>query len=136
VAFVKRQESPECQPVPAGTALRQREKQIRHILDSLFSFVGMMTPDGILIEANRTALEAAQLQPEDVLGKPFWDAYWWSFSPESQNTLRTAIDLAASGESVRYDVQVRLGAEHFIIIDFAIVPLSQPSILESAVECD
>lgn len=100
-----------------------REQQARRILDSLFSFVGVMTPAGILIEANRAALDAARLQPADVLEKPFTEAYWWSFSVESQTQLQAAIARGARGESVRYDAPVRLGENHFIVIDFAIVPL-------------
>lgn len=97
--------------------------QVRRILNSLFSFVGVMTPDGTLIEANRTALEAAGLQAADVLGKPFPQTYWWSFSSESQSQMQDAIRRAASGESVRYDARVRLSNDRWITVDFAIVPL-------------
>lgn len=107
----------------AEEAMRRSEQQVRHVLDSLFSFVGVMTPDGILIEANRTALEAAALQPDDVLGKPFEDAYWWSYSIEVQNQLRQAIVRAAAGETIRYDVVVRVRDGQLITIDFTLVPI-------------
>lgn len=103
--------------------IRQSESQIRRILDGLFSFVGIMTPDGTLIEANRTALAAARLTPEDVLGLSVPDTYWWSYDPAIQAELWTAIHQAAAGVTVRYDVLVRLAADHFITIDFALVPL-------------
>ncbi len=103
--------------------LRRSEQQLRLILDSLYSFVGVLTPDGTLIEANRTALEAANLQPEDVLGKPFAQAYWWSYSTESQTRLNDAIQRAAAGELVRYDVEIRLSPERYILIDFSLIPL-------------
>ncbi|MCY7407871.1 MAG: PAS domain-containing protein [Alkalinema sp. CAN_BIN05] len=102
---------------------RQSEAQIRRILDGLFSFVGIMTPDGTLIEANRTALEAARLTPEDVLGVQVPDTYWWSYDAAIQAQLWTAIHQAAAGVTVRYDVLVRLAADHFITIDFALAPL-------------
>ncbi|MDX2100474.1 MAG: PAS domain S-box protein [Leptolyngbyaceae cyanobacterium bins.59] len=107
----------------AEQAILRNEQLVRRVLDSLFSFVGVMTPDGVLIEANHTALTAASLQPEDVLGKPFEETYWWAYSSEIQAQLKAAIQRAGQGESVRYDVQVRLGEDQFIIIDFAIVPL-------------
>ncbi|MCU0549698.1 MAG: PAS domain-containing protein [Leptolyngbya sp. Prado105] len=107
----------------AELAIQRSEQQVRRVLDSLFSFVGIMTPNGTLLEANRTALTAAELQPADVMGKPFWNAYWWSFSTESQAQLQQAIQQAAAGQSVRYDAQVRLSEDRFIVIDFAIVPL-------------
>src|SRR5271157_3902219 len=65
-------------------ALIASEKHLRRVLDSLFIFVGVLTPDGTLIEANKGPLEAAALSPEDVLGKPIWDTYWFNHSPEVQ----------------------------------------------------
>jgi len=109
--------------IRAEESVRHNEQQIRRILDSLFSFVGVMRPDGTLIEANRTALEAAALLPEDVLGKPFEEAYWWSHSPTVQAQLRGAIAQAAQGETVRYDVEVRVKDARLITIDFTLAPL-------------
>ena len=86
-------------------------------------FVGLMTPQGILIEANRPALAAAGLRPEDVLGKPFEDTYWWAYSPDVQQQLREAIARAARGEASRYDVQVRVAEHQFVDIDFSLQPL-------------
>ncbi len=103
--------------------IHRSESQLRRVLDSLFSFVGVMTPDGTLIEANRTALAAASLSATDVLEKPFPDAYWWAYDPEIQAQLWAAIRQAAAGETVRYDVQIRLGEDQFIIIDFCLAPL-------------
>ncbi len=104
---------------------RQRmesEARIRKILDNLAAFVGIMTPDGTLIEANRSALVAANLTAQDVLGKPFEHAYWWSYDANIQRQLREAITRAASGETVRYDVVVRLGENQFVTIDFMLAP--------------
>ncbi|MCB0063397.1 MAG: PAS domain S-box protein [Caldilineaceae bacterium] len=111
------------QRTEAEYALQQSEQRLRSVIDNLFSFVGLMTPDGTLIEANQTALQAASLQPEDVLGKPFVDTYWWSYSPAIQAQLRDAIARVAQGESLRYDVPVRLGDDHYIEIDFMLAPI-------------
>lgn len=101
----------------------QSERFLRRVLNSLFAFAGVCTPDGILIEANRTALESAGLKADDVLGKPFADTYWWSYAPEVQETLRAAIRRAANGQQSRYDVKVRVAEKQFITIDFQIVPM-------------
>ncbi|MEL6354150.1 MAG: PAS domain-containing protein [Cyanobacteria bacterium J06627_28] len=107
----------------AERALKASERRIRKILNSLFSFVGVVSPEGILLEANHTALEAASLAPEDVIGKPFADAYWWSHSPDSQAQLGWAIEQATQGETVRYDAEVRIKDGQLIIIDFTLVPV-------------
>ena len=104
-------------------ALLESSARLRNVIDNLFTFVGLMTPAGILIEANRTALAAAALRPEDVLDKPFAEAYWWSYSSAIQAQLRTAIAAAAAGQASRYDVQIRLGTDRFIIIDFMLAPI-------------
>jgi PAS domain S-box-containing protein len=107
----------------AEERLRGAERHLRAVIDSMFAFVGVTTPDGILVEANRAALEAAGLKPEDVLGRPFEDTYWWSYEPAVQQRLREAIERAAAGEPSRYDVVVRLGPDRFEPIDFIIAPL-------------
>jgi PAS domain S-box-containing protein len=99
------------------------EKHLRAVLDSMYAFVGVLSPDGMLLEANRAALEAAGLRPEDVLGRPFEQAYWWSYDPQVQRQLRGAIQRAAGGEPSRYDVVVRLGPDRYEPIDFTISPL-------------
>ena len=98
----------------AEEAHRAGEEHLRNILDRLITFVGVLTPEGVLIEANRPALEATSLQPDDVLGRPFEEAYWWSYSPEIQAELRRAIDCAALGKEVplRRDDSHRGGSVH------------------------
>jgi PAS domain S-box-containing protein len=102
------------------------EQRLRNVIDGLGPqmFVGLMTPDGKLIEANQSALAAAGLKAEDVLGKPFEETYWWSYSEPIQRQLRDAIERAARGEPSRYDVEVRAAENQFIVIDFMLQPLS------------
>jgi PAS domain S-box-containing protein len=102
----------------------QSPERLRDLIDGLgpSMFVGLMTPEGILIEANRPALAAAGLRPEDVLGKSFEDTYWWAYS-DAQQQLREAIARGARGEASRYDVRVRAADKEFIDIDFSLQPL-------------
>lgn len=105
--------------------LQLSQQRLRDIIDGLgpYMFVGLMTPDGVLIEANRPALDAAGLKPQDVLGKSFENTYWWSYAEPIQRQLRDAIVRAARGEAARYDVQIRVADNQFAIIDFSIQPL-------------
>lgn len=105
---------------PAG--LEAQPPTVRAVLDGLFAFAGVLRPDGTLIEANRAALEAAGLSPGEVLGKPFAETFWWSYDPAVQAQLRAAIARAAGGETVRYDVAVRLAEGRFTTIDFMLAP--------------
>lgn len=109
----------------AEEIVRSSEQRLRNVIDGLGpeTFVGLMTPDGTLIEANKPALAAAGLKPGDVLGKPFEQTYWWSYSEPVQQQLREAIERAAHGEASRYDVQARVAENQFIVIDFSLQPL-------------
>src|SRR5689334_24000476 len=82
---------------------------LQDVLDGLFAFVGVLTPEGTLVEANRAALEAAGLHAEDVAGLPFEQTYWWSYSLDVQARLREAVRQAARGEPSRFDAVNRVG---------------------------
>jgi PAS domain S-box-containing protein len=109
----------------AEEAIRQSQKHLRDLIDNTgaYVFVGLLTIDGTVIETNRSSLEAAGLKPEDVVGQPFEETYWWAYSEEVQRQLHEAITRAARGEPSRYDVQIRVAEDQFIIIDFSLRPL-------------
>lgn len=104
-------------------ALQESEDRVRRVLDSLFAFVGVMTPEGILLEANRAPLEAAGIRIEDVKGRYFWDTFWWSYDPALQEWLRGAASRASQGEMVRRDVEVRMAGDTRMTIDFMLAPM-------------
>ncbi|MCF8206718.1 MAG: PAS domain-containing protein [Methylotenera sp.] len=107
----------------ADRALAESEKHLRRVLDSLFAFVGVMTPDGTLLEANRAPLEAAGIDASDVLGRPFWDTYWWNYSDTVRDWLKGACQRVAAGEIVREDVVVRMAGDTRMALDFMLVPM-------------
>ena len=99
------------------------EAHLRNVLDNMVAMVGVMTPDGTLVELNQAALKSANLQRSDVLFKPFEECYWWSWSPNVQKRLRKAIDQAAAGQASRYDAVIRVGEGAFSTIDFMLSPM-------------
>lgn len=102
---------------------RDSETLVRRMLDTLFTFVGVLLPDGTLIEANRAPLEAGGLTIEDVRGHAFWDTPWWNHDPAVQQWLKDAVSRAAAGESVRSDVTVRMAGDTRMTIDFMLSPM-------------
>ncbi|MFN6539302.1 MAG: PAS domain S-box protein [Nostoc sp. EkiNYC01] len=104
-------------------ALEESDRRFRAIFNNTFQFTGLLTPDGILLEANQTALSFAGLKLEDVINLPFWEAHWWTISPQTQEQLKQAIARAAQGEFIRYEVDV-IGANNRVAtIDFSLRPL-------------
>jgi PAS domain S-box-containing protein len=106
----------------AQAALEARADDTRRILDGVIAFVGRLDPDGTLTEANQPAIDAAGLGRDEVIGRKFWDCYWWAYSEASQARLRAAVARAAKGEPQRYDVEIRVAGDGRMWIDFQLIP--------------
>ena len=103
------------------------EAHLRRVIDNMFAFVGIMDLEGKLLEANRAPMEGAGLKREDVLGRPFWDAYWWNYDPEVRARVKASAEKAAAGETSRFDVEIAWRDDRRITIDFQIAPLRNES---------
>jgi PAS domain S-box-containing protein len=104
-------------------ALRQSEERYRAIFDLTLQFIGLLSPDGTVLEANQTALNFGGLQLADVINRPFWETRWWTTSSETQEQLKAAIAQAAAGELVRYEVDVLDRGNQITTIDFSLKPI-------------
>lgn len=107
----------------AEEAIRESEKRLRDILDSLFIFVGLFSPDGILLKVNRAPLEISGITADSVLGKHLWETNWWSESVADQNHLKAVFEKVRKGEAVRYDVTVQATDIRRMTIDVCFSPL-------------
>ncbi|HUN06101.1 MAG TPA: PAS domain S-box protein [Aggregatilineales bacterium] len=103
------------------TAVQQ--ERLRQILDNLPAMVGMMTHDGVVIEANQMALDLGRLKRQNIIGKHFEQTYWWSYNEHAQERLRAAILKASQGEVIRYEDQIRTADNEFRTVDFMISPI-------------
>jgi two-component system sensor histidine kinase/response regulator len=108
----------------ANEALREGERRFRAIFDAAFQFIGLLGPDGIVLEANQTALDFGGLARADVVGRPFWETRWWTWDVAAQERLRAAVAEAARGQFVRYEAEVRGAGETRDTIDFSLKPVT------------
>lgn len=102
---------------------QKSEALVQRVIDNLFSFVGILNPDGTLIYANQSPLEAAGIRLADVQGKKFWDCYWWNYSPAVQKQLQQSVARVQHGHIDRFDVVVRMANDTRMTIDFMLAPL-------------
>lgn len=99
------------------------EQRFRTIFNSSYQLIGLLDPDGILLDANQTALDAAGLKKEDVVGRPFGDIYCWSYSADVQGRLIASIREASQGIPSRYEDDLLLEGNEIRTIDFTLKPV-------------
>jgi len=109
----------------AEQSLSQNARKLRSLIDGFGPdvLIGMLTPDGILIEANRSALEATGLTAEEAIGRRLDSLPTWSYSETVQAQLRNAIEKAARGQPSRYDVSVLGPRGEKVEVDFSLHPV-------------
>ena len=103
--------------------LEESERRFHAIFNSTYQFIGLLNPDGTVLEANQTALDFIGLSNADVIGKPFWEAPWWTHSPQLQQRVKDGIKAAAHGKLVRFEAE-HIGKDgERIDIDFSLKPV-------------
>ena len=107
----------------ANEELEKISERYKAIFNCTFQFTGLMTPEGILIEANQTAVEFTGMSQKEVTQKPFWETPWWSGNKERVKHLKNAIFRAAQGEFVRYEVELQGKENSTMMMDFSIKPV-------------
>ncbi len=107
----------------AEAARSESERKTRAIFDLSYGFVGLLSPQGFLLEANRTALEFAGVTLEEVQGKPYWEGPWWQHSSDERARLQTAIGQAAAGATVRYESTHAAADGSIRFVDFSLKPV-------------
>lgn len=105
-------------------ALCASEQRFRAIYDQTYEFIGLLNPDGTVLDANHTALAFRGLQLSDVVGKSFWETPWWDVSPELHEKLKVGIAQAAQGHFIRINAQHRGQGGAIDEIDFSLTPIT------------
>jgi PAS domain S-box-containing protein len=103
-------------------SLDASQQRFRAIFHSQFQFIGLMSPAGVLLEANRAALASAGVPEAAVIGKPFWDTAWWTHDPAQQERLRAAVRRAAGGEADRFEASHPAADGTLVWVDFSLTP--------------
>lgn len=111
------------QQLQESEAEREEGRFWRQVLNSLFSYVGILSPDGIFLEANQAPLVITGLTKESVIGKPLTEVYAWLEPAEAQTTITQAIEKANQGDRVRFELAITTADHNPATIDFTLNPL-------------
>lgn len=102
---------------------QRSERKYKALFAHTFQSIALVSPQGILLDANQVALNFGGLKLEDIQGRPLWEARWWHKSSVTQEKLKEAIAAASGGEFFRHEVDI-LGRENQLVtIDFSLKPI-------------
>jgi PAS domain S-box-containing protein len=110
----------------ADEALRESERRTSSIIDSMVSFVGVFSLDGVMVDCNRVPLLVTGMTRDEVIGQRLVDLPPWTHSAAVQRALSDALQRAAAGEVVRGDF-VMFARGMFLTIDATFCPLRDAS---------
>ncbi|MCU4972616.1 PAS domain-containing protein [Halobacteria archaeon AArc-m2/3/4] len=86
--------------------LQRTERRFEAIFEDPNILVGLLEPDGRVLDINQTAMEYIDADLEDVTDEPFWETPWWGESESVQSDVREWTERAASGEYVDFEADL------------------------------
>jgi PAS domain S-box-containing protein len=103
-------------------ALERSKARLRSVFETSYQYQGLLTPEGILLDANPASLAGIEARLEDVVGQPFWDTPWFTATPGMPEQVKAAIPVVALGQGVRQEITVVL-PKGCGIFDFSMRPV-------------
>ncbi|MFW6093683.1 MAG: sensor domain-containing diguanylate cyclase [Pseudomonadota bacterium] len=98
-------------------------RRLSAVFHGVTHFVGLLAPDGVLLEANRAALELVGARRDDVVGQLYWNTPWVAHDPRLRERVRRAVPAAAAGTPFQYEVEHIDVAGNLRIFDFSLTPV-------------
>lgn len=99
------------------------EQRFMAIFDKAYSLVGLLDSNGVVVEANRSALQMAEVEDSEVHNIPFQDTIWWSHSEIEKQKLIDALAESKSGKVVRFETSHLNANNELRSIDFSMTPV-------------
>ncbi len=103
--------------------LRESERRFRAIFDSSFQLTKLLTPEGIVLEVNETALEFTGMRSQNIIGRPIWEQPIWQLSPNGKEQLKEGIAKAGMGEFFRREIDLLGKGGQIVTVDFSLKPV-------------
>lgn len=104
-------------------ALARSESRFRAIFNSTFEYIELMTPEGVILQANQATVDSTGTTEDALSGTMFWDSAWWADRPSERERLRACVSRAAAGEFVRFEVEYTTKFGDCAIADACLSPI-------------
>ena len=108
----------------AEESLKAIEQRFRAVFDQRHQLVGILSIDGLVLEANQQSLDFAGIDRAAVIGCEYWDTPWWTHSPDLQERMRNSVEAAAKGATVRFEATCSRADGRLAMLDFSVRPIT------------
>jgi PAS domain S-box-containing protein len=104
-------------------ALELSERRFRAIFDQTFQFIGLLAPDGTVLEINHSTLTSLDLRYNEVVGRPLWELKAERGLKGTRQRIKQAVGEAAQGRFIRLEVPIPAPSGRLLTLDFSIKPV-------------
>jgi PAS domain S-box-containing protein len=103
--------------------LEANEARMRAVLESSHQYQVLLSPEGNVLYANRTALAGIRAEATDVIGSRYWDTPWFTGTNGMSEAIHNGFVQVMQGENVQMDelmLDLPIGSRFF---DFTMRPV-------------
>ena len=112
------------QSVPGSNSWEARSELLRReFLDGMFVLAAILTPDGVMVEVNESALTAFGLTRKEVLGATLQKIAQRVLTVQAATQAAQLLKRAAGGESARADLTAHIAGGQSAVLDCTFRPL-------------
>lgn len=97
--------------------------KFRSMFEQGSQLAALLSPEGLVIDVNRSALEGTGYTRADAIGRPFWECGWWSPLPQLAAVIKEACASAAAGRSFRSEMSYFTATGEERCADVVIAPV-------------
>jgi PAS domain S-box-containing protein len=112
----------------AQAELVESELRFRAIFDNAYEAIGLLTPEGVVLEFNQAAKSLTE-GDAPLTGLPLWDLPWFGeeedpvTNQEGRDRLKEAVALGGGGEISRFEASITKPGGNERTIDFNLIPV-------------
>jgi diguanylate cyclase (GGDEF)-like protein/PAS domain S-box-containing protein len=103
--------------------LTQTQQRLGAVFNNTFQFTALLSPNGMFLEINRSALKFLGITRETVIGTPFWKGPWWNGNPISEQWAYKAVQINTDSEFRRNELEVHGFYDSYRIMDCVVNPV-------------
>jgi len=111
----------------ADAAREESERRFRAMFDTAYQLQLLLDLDGSVLEANRAAAELAGTSVDALQGQIFSALPWWPDADggviRTRALVQERVDRARSGDSSRFEVELRGAHNRRAVVDFSLKPI-------------